>query len=67
MMERKFKVGDRVRDEDFGDGTVMFDDGSDFVPLIVEFDNLVDCTAKDFKAGYSMWMEAYDLKLIADQ
>lgn len=64
MMERKFKVGDRVRDASFGNGTVVCDDGSDWIPYAIEFDNNIGCTADNFKREHSLWTEEKYLTLI---
>jgi hypothetical protein len=63
-MERKFKVGDRVKDDDYGLGTVMHDDGSNYVPYAVEFDNPTDLSVIHCKDGHGLWLSERDLTLV---
>jgi hypothetical protein len=64
-MERKFKVGDRVKDDDYGLGTVMHDDGWDYVlPYAVEFDNPTDVSVTHCKDGHGLWLSESDLTLV---
>lgn len=63
-MKRNFKVGDRVKDSSFGIGTVVHDDGSDWIPYAVEFDNEMGSTADSFKCGHSLWTDEKYLTLI---
>ena len=65
-MERKFKVGDRVWDEDFGKGTVKFDDESPSYPYAVEFDEFLDGSASHCKDGHGIWLKETDLILITE-
>lgn len=69
-MKDTYNVGDRVFNKTFGEGTVVYDDGSKRAPYAVEFDNfhgvLHDCgghTQKDH--GY--WVSAIDVTLIEEK
>lgn len=69
-MKDTYNVGDRVFNKTFGEGTVVYDDGSKHAPYAVEFDNfhevLHDCcghTQKDH--GY--WVSAIDVTLIEEK
>jgi hypothetical protein len=63
-MERKFKVGDRVMDSDFGLGTVMYDDQWVLCPYAVEFDNPTDLTVSHCKENHGIWLEERHLTLV---
>ena len=63
-MKRKFKVGDRVKDDDYGFGTVMYDDGTNVVPYAVEFDEPTRASVERCKEGHGLWLEESDLTLV---
>ncbi len=66
MAQTKFKVGDRVVNEDFGKGTVMFNDGGNFVPYAVEFDKPTNNDVDHCKDGYGLWLDESDLEFLTE-
>jgi len=65
-MARKFKVGDRVRDEDFGIGTVKSDNGKDSWCYTVEFDEPTGADASYCKENHGLWLGDEHLTLIEE-
>lgn len=66
-MKRKFKVGDRVRSEEHGCGTIVFDDESDLNPLVVEFDEPTGGTIGRWRKNHSLWTDEKHLTIIPKQ
>jgi len=64
-METKFKVGDRVNDHHYGDGTVMHCDGRmHVVAFDEEYPSLNECNGYAPK-GNGLWIDMSHLSLIA--
>lgn len=68
MEQSKFKVGDRVEDTQFGKGIIKFNEGTKWMPYVVEFDlptfiqNRPHC-----KENHGAWCNQDNLTLITDQ
>jgi hypothetical protein len=66
MAQTKFKVGDRVVDEDFGKGTVIFNDGTDLAPYEIEFDEVTGFDIEHCKPQHGMHLDERYLTLITE-
>ena len=67
MAQSKFKVGDRVRDEDFGNGTVKYYSGGYFLHYAVEFDKPTNQNVDYCKDGHGLWCDESYLTILTDE